>query len=228
MFLHKKKLETLTEHWECAGCEQRFNRHDNYNRHVTENLCSGGKTKLICHGGKFQHIMNSSEKIFYGGNTQFSYIGCRWIEKQSEVIGTHIHHALCGHGGERCILIDKNEVLVDGYEPKSKTVYQFHGCKWHGCSCLGSKRTKRDRQRYQETLAIEAKIKGLGYKVVSVWEHEKPQVSNIKLEKNSHSYPYFIVYDFEALLNKLLDSKKTDDLSFNTSTFLLALGLMII
>ena len=130
-----KNIELLTELWECSGCQQRFNRHDNYNRHVTEKRCSGGKTQLICKGEKFKHIMNSSEKVFYGGNTQFSYAGCRWIEEQSRHIGKHIHHALCGHGGERCVKSGKKEILVDGYEPETKTVFQFYGCKWHGCPC---------------------------------------------------------------------------------------------
>ena len=43
---------------------QRFNRHDNYNRHVTGGTCGGGKTKLICPGEKFERIMNSTEKVF--------------------------------------------------------------------------------------------------------------------------------------------------------------------
>ena len=30
-----KDIELLTKTWECGGCGQRFNRHDNYNRHVT-------------------------------------------------------------------------------------------------------------------------------------------------------------------------------------------------
>ena len=95
-----KDIELLTKTWECGGCRQRFNRHDNYNRHITSGTCDGGKTKLICPGGKFERIMNSSEKVFYGGNTNFSYAACQWVEKQSELIGKHIHHALCGHGGE--------------------------------------------------------------------------------------------------------------------------------
>ena len=95
-----KDLDVLTNHWECIECQQRFNQHQHYNRHVTENRCTGGQTKLICSSKKFKQIMNSSEKVFYGGNTQFSWKGCKWIEKQSELIGGHIHHALCGHGGE--------------------------------------------------------------------------------------------------------------------------------
>ena len=70
--LHKD-IELLTKTWECVGCRQRFNRHDNYNRHVTGGTCGGGKTKLICPGEKFERIMNSTEKVFYGGNKKFSY-----------------------------------------------------------------------------------------------------------------------------------------------------------
>ena len=59
-----KDIVLLAKLWECAGCQQRFNKHVNYNRHVTGGTCSGGKTKLICPGGKFERIMNSSEKVF--------------------------------------------------------------------------------------------------------------------------------------------------------------------
>ena len=90
---------------------------------------------------------------------KFSYAACQWIEKQSELTGRHIHHALCGHGGEyyvacmrekrkfsregipvdeknshaREIPVDEKnsharEIPVDGYEPKSNTTFQYHGC----------------------------------------------------------------------------------------------------
>ena len=133
-----KDIELLTKLWECAGCKQRFKNHDNYNRHVTGGTCSGGKTKLICPGEKFERIMNSSEKVFYGGHTKFSYAACQWIEKQSELTGKHIHHALCGHGGEFYAEVENEEggwggeIPVDGYEPESKPIFQYYGCKWHG------------------------------------------------------------------------------------------------
>ena len=53
--------------------------------------------------------MNSSGKVFYGGNTQLSWKTCRWIEHQSEWIGRHIHHALCGHGGKGAWSLIKNK-----------------------------------------------------------------------------------------------------------------------
>ena len=40
--------------------------------------------------------------------------------------------------------------LVDGYELETTTVYQFHGCHWHGHTCLKN-RTKRQEKRYKDT-----------------------------------------------------------------------------
>ena len=220
-----KDIELLTKTWECVGCRQRFNRHDNYNRHVTGGTCGGGKTKLICPGETFERIMNSTEKVFYGGNKKFSYAACQWIEKQSELIGRHIHHALCGHGGEYYVHLyagkEKNsharEIPVDGYEPKSNTIFQYHGCKWHGCPC--QKRKERNSleealsadQRYAKTIELEKKMKEQGFKIVSVWECEKPELKKKRFCKKFRPYPYFIVYDFEAICQKI-NEKQTDEL----------------
>ena len=228
-----KDIELLTKTWECVGCRQRFNRHDNYNRHVTGGTCGGGKTKLICPGEKFERIMNSTEKVFYGGNKKFSYAACQWIEKQSELIGRHIHHALCGHGGEYYVYLyagkEKDsrarEIPVDGYEPKSNTIFQYHGCKWHGCPCrkernsleeelrpLGRSEALIAEQRYAKTIELEKKMKEQGFKIVSVWECEKPEMKKKRFCKKFRPYPYFIVYDFEAICQKI-NEKQTDELT---------------
>ena len=226
-----KDIELLTKTWECVGCRQRFNRHDNYNRHVTGGTCDGGKTKLICPGEQFERIMNSTEKVFYGGNTKFSYAACQWIEKQSELTGRHIHHALCGHGGEYYVHLyagkEKNsharEIPVDGYEPESNTIFQYHGCKWHGCPCqkrkernsLEEERIAEERsadQRYAKTIELEKKMKEQGFKIVSVWECEKPELKKKRFCKKFRPYPYFIVYDFEAICQKI-NEKQTDELT---------------
>ena len=55
------------------------------------------------------------------------------------------------------------EIPVDGYEPKSNTIFQYHGCKWHGCPC--QKRKERNsleealiaEQRYAKTIELEKK-----------------------------------------------------------------------
>ena len=224
-----KDIELLTKTRECGGCGQRFNRHDNYNRHITSGTCEGGKTKLICPGGKFERIMNSSEKVFYGGDKNFSYAACQWIEKQSELIGEHIHHALRGHGGEFSVIIGGKKIFVDGYEPKTRTIFQCYGCKWHGCPCqksgsserrplgrsqaLSSKeRNSLDEKRYSKTIELQEKMKEQGFKLISVWECERPELKKMILEKEFRPYPYFIVYYFEALHKKKWMSPKLKNL----------------
>ena len=117
------------------------------------------KTKIICPVGRFRHILSSSEKVLYGVDTKFSYTACQWNEAQAIETGKHIHHKMCGHGGERMVLVwifnDKGEkepvsFLVDGYEPETNTVYQFHGCHWHGHTWLKN-RTRREQKRYEDT-----------------------------------------------------------------------------
>ena len=117
----------MTKLWECGGCHQRFNKHVNYNRHVTGGTCGGGKTKFICPGGKFERIMNSSEIVFYGGDKNFSYAACQWIEKQSELIGEHIHHALCGHGGDFSVKIGEKKFLLMDMCRKQELFFNITG-----------------------------------------------------------------------------------------------------
>ena len=119
--------------------------------HLKEERRTGGK-KIISSGGKFKHILDSSEKMFYGGDIKLSYTACQWIEAQAIEKVKHIHHKMCGHGGERMMTVwvlndkDENEsFLVDRYEPETNTEYQFHGCHWHGHTCLNN-RTKRQQR----------------------------------------------------------------------------------
>ena len=58
--------------------------------------------------------------------------------------------------------------MIDGFEPLSKTVYQFYGCYWHGCECV---KVNRNLKRFKETMEIESLIKKAGYNLISIWEH---------------------------------------------------------
>ena len=97
---------------------------------------------------------------------------------------------MCGHGGERMVTawtLNKKRgkepvsFLVDGYEPKTNTVYQFHGCHWHGHTSLKD-RTRRQQKRYKDTCQIDRLIKNNGwdtkYNLVSTWEYEEPILKN--------------------------------------------------
>ena len=68
-----------------------------------------------------------------------------------------------------------------------------------------------DEERYAKTIELEKKMKEQGFKLISVWECEKPELKKMELEKELRPYPYFIVYDFEAL-HKKMDEIQTEEL----------------
>jgi hypothetical protein len=57
---------------------------------------------------------------------------------------------------------------VDGYNAKTNTVYQFHGCYWHGCKrCFNSNTLNEERREsmgdlYTTTLESDAAIRLAG------------------------------------------------------------------
>ena len=71
-----KKMDVLCGRWECKGCRQIFTRNKDLIRHLKYEKSAGGKAKMICSGGKFKHILNSSEKMFYDGDTKLIYTSC--------------------------------------------------------------------------------------------------------------------------------------------------------
>ena len=220
-----KKMDVFCGRWEYKGCRQIFTQNENLIRHLKEEKCTGEKTKIISPGGKFRHILNSSKKVFYGGDTKFGNNTCQWIEAQAIEIDKHIHHKMYRHGGERMVQVwvlndkGKNEqvsFLLDGYEPETNTVYQFHGRHWHGHTCLKNC-TRRQQKRYEDTCRIDQLIKNNGwdteYNLLSTWEYEEPILKRVRFEKKFRLYLHFIVYDFEAKL-VLLNEHPTGDLTY--------------
>ncbi len=72
--------------------------------------------------------------------------------------------------------IDK--FFVDGYEPETKTVYEFYGDFWHGNLEMYNKddinpiNNKTFGELYKNTIEREDFLKSLGYNVISIWESE--------------------------------------------------------
>jgi len=86
-------------------------------------------------------------------------------------ISNSIQHA--ENGGEFKI---PNIGKVDGYDNKTNTVYEFHGCYWHGCPrCFEpdyfnktSKKTASDL--YSKTTERALAIRNAGYNLIEMWE----------------------------------------------------------
>lgn len=71
--------------------------------------------------------------------------------------------------------LSKNEfknVIVDGYSPKSNTVVQYMGCKWHGCPDCNVHESETIRQeRYAATQRVTNFLEEQrGFNVVEHWE----------------------------------------------------------
>ena len=122
-----KNLGQVARSFTCAACQARFTTACNLMRHAKDR-CSGGRPKINCPNNRIEVPSSAYEKAFYP-EARCSFIATKWLEWEAKQRGIHIHHARCGHGGERHIL----GARVDGYHPETKTVFQYHGCFWHGC-----------------------------------------------------------------------------------------------
>ena len=108
----------------------------------------------------------------------------------------------------------KKNIPVDGYEPESKTIFQYYGCKWHGCPCQ-KERNSLGEERYSKTIDLQKRMEEQGFKIVSVWECEKPELKKMRFKREFRPYPYFIVYDFEAILEKMNEAQ-TEELTITS------------
>jgi hypothetical protein len=69
---------------------------------------------------------------------------------------------------------------VDGYHSETNTVYEFHGCWFHGCpECFKDRElehpiilNKTYEDLYIRTITRDERIRKAGYNLVVVWEHE--------------------------------------------------------
>ena len=228
-------LKQVAGTYTCGDCQARFTRADNLVRHVANN-CSRGQTKINCLNNRIKAPSSAYERAFYPKQT-CSFIAIKWLEWEAKKRGIHIHHARCGHGGEREIL----GARVDGYHPESKTVFQFHGCLWHGCEkCYPEdrqglvlqktrqgkviprldteKRPMNRKTAYDLTLQRTQFLRKEGYRVVEKWEHEKPTPwENTHCPKvETETYPHAIVYDFESYQDTSKAVRPTSDLFYES------------
>ena len=174
-------------------------------RHAS--TCTRGQTKINCPNKQIRAPASAYERAFYPNNS-CSFIGTKWIKWETKQRGIHIHHARCGHGGERYIF----NVPVDGYHPKTKTVFQYYGCHWHSCpKCFPTEFqrnevVRRDRKGHKTITVVEK------------WEHEEPTpwMNTSCPEKQTATYPHAIVYDFESYQDKTKAACPTRDLSYES------------
>ena len=83
--------------------------------------------------------------------------------------------------GEQVIPLKRGKVRVDGYDPLTKRVLEFHGCEFQGCRrCKPHNHHNKtfhhpDRtieEMYQATKAKTELLEKAGYTVIEQWERE--------------------------------------------------------
>lgn len=75
---------------------------------------------------------------------------------------------------------------VDGFDPDTNTVYEFHGDYWHGNpkkynpDDLNERNKLTFDQLYQLTIERENLIKSCGYNLITIWESDWKKMNKIK------------------------------------------------
>ena len=147
----------------------------------------------------------------------YSIKAIKWLEYIAQKENIHIRHA-CNEG-EQGARYQGKTYKVDGYCEETKTIYQFHGCYWHGCNrCYDKLTINRFNQHnmkylYRRTSTIDELIRNSGYNLVTIWEHEfdkNKEMKNIKLDVieppkirddgffGGRCEPVKLVYDFKS------------------------------
>jgi len=97
---------------------------------------------------------------------RYSKESIAWLESLEN---PNIRHAL--RGGE----VGFCGARVDGYDATTGTVYQYHGCFWHGCprchkpDFVNNVRKMSMEDLYEETVERTRKLRAGGYEVVEMW-----------------------------------------------------------
>ena len=144
-----------------------------------------------------------------GAKTNQSLKALQWIYFQEHLLQKQgasvdrIRHVR--NGGEQSVHTSTNIYYVDGYDASTKTIYEFHGCLYHGCpTCYPMRDIKHycapDRTVQELYNATEAKRTALlhaGYNVFECWECQWDE----QLKKNAEVQRFLNSFDLVAPLN---------------------------
>ena len=110
----------------------------------------------------------------YAKTDNYSKMSIMWLNYMSKAKNLNIQHAL--NGGEKKLTIDDKTYKVDGFCEETNTVYEFHGCFWHGCqncykpNIVNSKNQMDMSTLNDQTIEKRENIKSAGYNHVSIYE----------------------------------------------------------
>ena len=121
-------------------------------------------------------------KDYTENENNYSYKSLEWITYLEKLNDITIQSAY--RGKEKVITINDFSSKVDGYDEQSNTIYQFHGCYYHGCQkCFNANDTNKDGSKlmidmFNKTNHMTTILKNAGYNVVEIWEHDYDDMIN--------------------------------------------------
>ena len=198
-----KNISKTGEHVRLRLCQARFTQACHLQWH--NQRCAQGKTVIDCPAERVEAQQTAFEKAFYPKHCA-SQESLRWLEREAERRKIHIHHAMCGHSGERWV----GRAPVDGYNNETRTVFQYHDCHWHRCrKCYPNDRDKiiayNDQTRedqFKATVKCTKALRDAGFRVIEAWACQVGEMNSEPPRPQMRSYPHVILYDFEAYGDK--------------------------
>ena len=149
-----------------------------------------------------RHLENNTIAVeplrgWRGANTNQSLKALQWLyfkEKEIPKQGAsadRIKHVR--NGGEQTVRTTVTSYFVDGYDHLTRTIYEFHGCLFHGCpNCFPNRQAKNyatpDRtveELYQATLNKRMALLRAGYTIVEMWECQWQKLVDTNAEVQS-------------------------------------------
>lgn len=173
----------------------------------------GHEVTIICkkHGAFKQkptdHLAgNGCSKCSRSG---FSKPSIKWLQVIENLTGIQLEHAM-NMGEKRIKLQDGKIVRADGFDNETNTIFEFHGCFWHGCDkCYTADEKNSMNKKKMSTLLAntnkrEQQLRDMGFTVIVIWDHEWKLIENdeekIRVYVESLINDYFpdnsLYYDF--------------------------------
>ena len=144
---------------------------------------------------------------------KWGQMALQWLEWEAYQGNVHIRHKY--NGKEK--RIGRRNLSVDGWCSTTNTVYQFHGCFWHGHSCMvqSGKMQNTIRGKTMIELRLETEknsqyIRKCGYTLVEMWECEWKKIRRQYPEIRQFTKP--LHYKQTMVEIEILEAVKTNRL----------------
>lgn len=139
------------------------------------------KTEIICSiHGVFKQRPNDHLSGY--GCPKCGYL--RQLGLQSKISQNWLDDVKIEIREHRITLNNGKKISVDGYDPKTNTVYEFYGDFWHGNpktqdpNKINPFNKKTFGELYEATQNRRVDLEALGYKVVEMWENDYKNTLN--------------------------------------------------